>query len=141
MIYLVKFGAKMDSPRCEHGDVKEDTVDDTDDEDGKEIPDMEDGKEDFTVTMNDKSLDSGSSALISIGMKFGSFDALESKIRLFEEKNYTKFWKREARTIESAKKRVQRHLNPKLKYYELKYACIHGGQKFRPKGKGDRNTS
>ena len=51
-----------------------------------------------------------------------------------------KFWKREARTIEAARKRVSRDLNPDLKYYEIKYCCIHGGQKFKSQGKGMRNV-
>ena len=70
------------------------------------------------------------SVLIAVGKKFGSFADLERTIRLYEERNFVKFWKREARTIEAAKKRIDRHMNPKLKYYELKYTCIHGGQKF-----------
>ena len=28
-----------------------------------------------------------------------------------------------------------------LKYYEVKFCCIHGGQAFKPKCKGRRNTS
>ena len=56
--------------------------------------------------------------LIAVGKKFGSFADLERTITLFEEKNFVKFWKREARTIEAAKKRIDRHINPKLKYYE-----------------------
>ena len=81
------------------------------------------------------------SVLIAVGKKFGSFADLERTIRLYEERNFVKFWKREARSIEAAKKRIDRHMNLKLKYYELKYTCIHGGQKFRPKGKGNRDTS
>ena len=78
--------------------------------------------------------------LIAVGKKFGSFADLERTITLFEEKIFVKIWKREDRTIEAAKKRIDRHINPKLKYYELKYACIHGAQKFRPKGKRNRDT-
>ena len=79
--------------------------------------------------------------LIAVGKKFSNFADLERAITLFEEMDFVKFWKREARTTEAAKKRIDRHINPKLKYYELKYTCIHGGQKFRPKGKGNRDTS
>ena len=35
--------------------------------------------------------------------------------------------------IEAAKKRgVDRPLKPELKYFQLKYCCVHGGQKFKP---------
>ena len=75
------------------------------------------------------------------GDSFKSYDGLEKTLKSFESRTFTKFWKREARTIEAARKRTDRHLNPSLKYYQLKYACIHGGQSFRPKSKGIRTTS
>ena len=50
-----------------------------------------------------------------------------------------KFWKREARTIAAARKRIDQPLNKKdFVYYQLKYCCIHGGQEFRSKGTGSR---
>lgn len=79
--------------------------------------------------------------VFSLGDRFRSIDALEKKLKSFESSTFTKFWKREARTIEAAQKRIDRHLNPDLKYYQLKYACIHGGQAFRPKSKGFRSSS
>ena len=72
---------------------------------------------------------------------FESFEAVEKNLKRFEDINYVKFWKREARTREAALKRVDRFINPALKYYQLKYACIHGGQKFRGKGGGQKRTS
>lgn len=102
----------------------------------EESDDENDSKLDVT---NDQVDDTG--ILIAVGKKFSSFNDLERNVALFEAKNFVKFWKREARTIEAARKRVDRNMNPKLKYYELKYSCIHGGQKFRPKGKENRNTS
>ena len=75
------------------------------------------------------------------GDSYKSFEQLEVDLKRFEKFHYCKFWKREARTVEAAKKRVERYLNPSLKYYQLKYACIHGGQAFRPKGKGCKSTS
>ena len=80
-------------------------------------------------------------AVFALGVKFECYDHLEETLKAFEDKTYSKFWKREARTIEAARKRTDRHLNPRLKYYQLKFTCIHGGQSFRPKGKGSRSTS
>ena len=77
----------------------------------------------------------------SVGDSFESFDALQTNIKAHEQAHFVKFWKRDARTIEAAKKRLDRPLNPALKYYELKFCCIHGGQNFKPKGKGQRSTS
>ena len=76
-----------------------------------------------------------------IGDSFTTFDELERSLKEFESFHYVKFWKREARTVKAAEKRVNRYINPRLKYYQLKYACIHGGQVFRPKGKGHKSTS
>ena len=78
----------------------------------------------------------------TVGETFSSFIELEKKVKLYEEKNFMKFWKREARTIAAARKRVARPLNEKdLKYYQLKYCCIHGGQQFRSRGTGSRSSS
>ncbi len=72
---------------------------------------------------------------------FKSYVELENKLKRFEKTHFTKFWKREARTVESSQKRVNRLLDPALKYYQLKYTCIHGGQSFRPRSTGIKNTS
>ena len=44
----------------------------------------------------------------------------------------------DSRTIEAAHRRIDR---PSLKYYEVVYACIHGGRKFKSQGKGRRASS
>ena len=77
------------------------------------------------------------SPMFVVGDKFRSYKELEQKIKFFEENNYVQLWKREARTISGVQKRVQRYLNPELRYYQLKYCCVHGGKDF----KGDRSTS
>ena len=76
-----------------------------------------------------------------IGQTFKSYEELSAKIEAFEQSKFVQFWKCDARTVEAARKRMDRHLNPVLKYYELKLCCIHGGQSFKPAGKGMRNTS
>ena len=80
------------------------------------------------------------SCLFSVGDCFDSLPVVEEQIRQYESIKFVQFWKREARTIEVARKRVNRYLNPKLKYHEIKYCCIHGGQKFKSQGKGMRNV-
>ena len=83
----------------------------------------------------------GMNVSFRVGDMFSSFDELDLKLKRFERTNFMQFWKRDARTIEAAKKRVERFLKPELKYYEIKYCYIHGGQAFKPKGKGMRCTS
>ncbi len=59
-------------------------------------------------------------------------------MKKYKKENFVQLWKREARTIASAQKRVERYMKPELKYYQLKYCCIHGGKRFRPGGSGLR---
>lgn len=71
---------------------------------------------------------------------FTSYKELQDAVDLFEKENRVQFWKRDSKTITSAKyhaptlyKTVKDKVD--LKYYYIKYACIHGGQAFRPKNK------
>ena len=36
---------------------------------------------------------------------------------------------------------MRRKLSEEIRHYELKYAYIHGGKKFNPRGKGARQTA
>ena len=86
----------------------------------------------------------GSTASVSfkLGEKFYSFDELEAKLDLYKKEAFVELWRRDCRTIEAARKRgVDRPLKPELKYFQLKYCCVHGGQKFKPRGDGKRLTS
>ena len=76
----------------------------------------------------------------SVGETFLSFVEVEGKLKEYEKVNFVQFWKREARTIEAAKMRIDRYMKPELKYYQLKFCCIHGGKKFKPGGSGIRDT-
>jgi len=43
-------------------------------------------------------------------------------------------WMRDTRTIAAVAKRVPKRaalMKPELKYYNVRYCCIHGGQAFR----------
>ena len=56
--------------------------------------------------------------------------------------HFVKLWIRDLRSIGTAQQgRVKRKLSEEIRYYELTYACIHGGKKFTPRGKGARQTS
>jgi len=77
----------------------------------------------------------------TVGELFESYDQLERKLEEYKQQKFVQFWKRDTRTIEAARKRLDKPLKTDLKYYEVKFCCIHGGQAFKPKGKGRRNTS
>ena len=73
----------------------------------------------------------------NVGDSFSCFSELESKLEEYKASHYVEFW---CRTIESAAKRLNRVLKPELRYYEIKYCCVHGGQAFKSVGKGIRST-
>ena len=76
-----------------------------------------------------------------VGQQFSKFEDLEQHLKLYEEQQFVKFWRRDSRTIEAAQKRLNRSFRDQLKYYELTYSCIHGGKKFKARGEGKRCTS
>ena len=77
-----------------------------------------------------------------VGDLFFTFQELDNKLKAYEKAHFVQFWKRDARTIEAAKKRLNKFLKPELRYYEIKLCCIHGGQRFKSKSKGStRHTS
>ena len=82
------------------------------------------------------------SVTFSVGDKFGTFQELENALESYKKECFVDFWKRDSRTIEASRKRgVDRPLKSKLKYFELRYCCIHGGQRFKPRRQGVRSTS
>ena len=83
-----------------------------------------------------------SSHQFEVGEKFPSLEAFESKLERHKNVVFAEFWKRDSRTISGARKRgVEKSIKPELKYCEVKYCCILGGQTFKAKGKGKRCTS
>ena len=76
-----------------------------------------------------------------VSEQFKSFQFLQEKISSYETENFVKLWIRDSRSIGAAQGRVKRKLREEIRYYELTYACIHGGKKFKPRGKGARKTS
>lgn len=83
---------------------------------------------------------------LTVGDKFQSFALWEEAVKKYELENYVQLWRRDARTIQAAKKRLtsttDRQFNEDLQYYELKYCCIKGGRKYTTRTTGSRpNTS
>lgn len=76
-----------------------------------------------------------------VGDSFKSFEEVESKLKEYEKVNCVQYWKRDARTVEAAQKRINRPLSQCMKYYEVTFCCIHGGKKFTSKGEGKRSSS
>ena len=69
----------------------------------------------------------------SLWEEFESYEELEKKLNEYKAENYIEFWKRDART---AKRRLNKPLKQELRYYEIKFCCIHGGQTLKPQRKG-----
>ncbi|KAH9360364.1 hypothetical protein HPB48_022559 [Haemaphysalis longicornis] len=88
-------------------------------------------------------------SVLTVGERFESFAELEQRItssneRITSTANSVQLWKRDARTIEAAKKRVVKiasKMPAALKYYQLRFCCIHGGMKFVSSNKGARKSS
>ena len=77
----------------------------------------------------------------SIGESFKTFEEIEEKIKKYELSRSVQFWRCDSRTIDAAQRRIDRPLNARLKYYEVVYACIHGGKKFKYQDQGKRASS
>ena len=78
-------------------------------------------------------------AVIEIGNKFSSYEELESTIRLYELRTNTEFYKRDSRTILSAREwGIKREIKSELKFYQLRYSCINGGKEHNSKSSGQR---
>ena len=76
----------------------------------------------------------------SVGEEFRSYDLLERKTTSYEDQHFVKLWKRDCRTVDAARRRVNKALNDSLKYYEVTFCCIHGGKKFKSRGEGKRSS-
>ena len=77
---------------------------------------------------------------------FTSYAELQRKVEAYCKKNHADLHKRDARTLKSAVKQKkiseERAQKENLLYYEVKYACIHGGRKtYTPRGEGKRKTA
>ena len=97
------------------------------------------------VLVNDSSGDAATghstTASFYVGQKFETFESLAAHIKEYEAEYYIQFWCRDSRSVETARKRIDRFLSDRIKYYELTYRCIHGGKKFKARGKGKHVTA
>ena len=57
----------------------------------------------------------------TVGETFPTFNDLEKKVKLYEEKHFMKFWKREARTIAAARERIDL---PRLIIHTLQFPLV-----------------
>ena len=68
----------------------------------------------------------------TIGFKVGdSFNTSseEAALERFKSTKFADCWRRDSRTIEATCRRgITRPLKVELRYHEIKYCCIHGGQ-------------
>ena len=71
---------------------------------------------------------------LHIGQKFEDFAAFESAIMRYQNAENVQFYSRVSRSDDKAQPR----LNPKIKYYEVKYHCINGVKKRISKATGAR---
>ena len=73
---------------------------------------------------------------LHIGQKFAAF---ESAIMCYQNAELNvQFYRRDSRSVDKAQLRLEKKLNPKIKYYEIKYHCIKGGKKHISKATGAR---
>lgn len=75
-----------------------------------------------------------------VGNQYPDFEAVKDAIQRHQKATGVQFWRRDARTVESAASQVKRPLSADLKYYDVRYCCIHGGKKFKKQGEGHRQT-
>ena len=75
---------------------------------------------------------------LHIGQKFEDFAAFESAIMRYQNAENVQFYRRDSRSVDKAQPHLEKKLNPKIKYYEVKYHCINSGKKHFSKATGAR---
>ena len=76
-----------------------------------------------------------------VGDEFESFCSFEEKLLAHNEQISVTTYILDSKTIENARKKgLKRMLEPELKYYMIKYACVRGGKDFKRRGKGKRES-
>ena len=56
----------------------------------------------------------------------------------YQNAENVQFYRCDSRSVDKAQPRFEKKLNPKIKYYEVKYHCIHSGKKHMSKATGAR---
>jgi len=70
-------------------------------------------------------------AVISVGDSFDTYEQFRDKLNEYMQTTATQFYRRDARTIAAARKRLRRPLNDEIKYYDIRFCCIGDGLNFR----------
>ena len=73
---------------------------------------------------------------LHIGQKFEDFAAFESAIMRYQNAENVQFYRRDSRSVDKVQPRLERKLNPKIKYFEVMYHCINDGTKHISKATG-----
>ncbi|KAH0563695.1 hypothetical protein KQX54_004753 [Cotesia glomerata] len=81
-------------------------------------------------------------ANLKLNESFKSHEELQKRIKEYQNYSNCIFYTRDSSTIERCRKNgLKRPIDKNLKYYFLKYNCIHGGRNFKPAGRGERSSS
>ena len=73
---------------------------------------------------------------------FSSYDELKEKIDEYQKQHSIELRVRDSRTLEAARKRFpNRVFSEELKYYELRFACVHSGKNFSKSKEDDCEMS
>lgn len=80
-------------------------------------------------------------SIIFEGQKFKTFEELEEAVCRFEYLTYHKYFKAEARTLQSAMRKGIKRVedNGKFKYYSCLWLCVRGGKPFC-RSRGERKS-
>ena len=79
-----------------------------------------------------------------VGKEFSSFTELEESVNSYCSEKLISIYIRTSRSIDAAVRshRIRQptvETSALLKYYEIEYACIHGGKNYTSRGKGKRS--
>lgn len=67
--------------------------------------------------------------MIHVGDTFKSFKHLKKRVDKYQETTNCVFYRRDSVTIEQCRKKgIKKPIKERLKYYNLKYTCTHGGR-------------
>lgn len=72
------------------------------------------------------------------GDRFDSFAEFEQRLRQHCAVDFVTYWRRDSRTVHGARMKTARPIAERLHYYSVRFACVHGGQKFDRRGCGRR---
>jgi len=79
------------------------------------------------------------SSLLKEGDEFASLEAFLAALKVHEDISAVTYWRRDSRTIESARRcGVYLPDNPEIAYYRLVYCCTFGGRDYISRSTGQR---